>query len=101
MYVYIYPYSAKTNFLKACFDLNGSKYLNHCFLWKYTTLGDLWNKQYVNILGGNRIKLRSHGALKSSITGTIDWSDLFFIQVRHKWIDRNFNAVAETAYFDL
>ena len=32
MYVYIYPYSAKTNFLKACFDLNGSKYLNHCFL---------------------------------------------------------------------
>ena len=37
-----------------------------------------------NILGGNRIKLRSHRSLKGLTIVTLDWSALFPIQIRHK-----------------
>ena len=37
-----------------------------------------------NILGGNKIKLRSHGSLKGLTIVTLDWSALFPIQIRHK-----------------
>lgn len=37
-----------------------------------------------NILGGNRIKWRSHGSLKGLTIVILDWSALFPIQIRHK-----------------